>query len=444
VLKSVIGIKTGDTVKFTATGGGGGTVYKKITAIDESAKKISWSGSFSAGPTLAIDDVVSVPGFTVQVYYKSINGIETEVDTDLGKIICSSEPEVTEYYVENIFKSSKYVQITEASGSTLGDRLPANDAAVTYPTSGADGTAVATVEAQAYFLEKFKSLPVRWLANPETTSEDMQKDLIRYALSRDDTPIVIVNIASDRTKDQLKAIGNAFQRSDFYPGLIWANWLKVPDPFSNSVIAPYRSIPNVGHVMGLWIRTIGLYGVHVVPALNDIVLNGVSGVVGEQFLDDDDRTQIADCGVNLIQEKVGVGIKCANAYTLSTATEYLFGNIILMRNYIKISCQDSLADSENTPNSLNRIKSDKMRIVTWLYKLWDKGSTGNGTAGETFGQVKNADGKDSGPDDHFLVIADNTNNPQEKINLGERNFNIYHTAPAPAGSIVIGVGVYMK
>jgi len=444
---SVIGIFVGDIIKVVLTGGAGATVYHKITAIDESANTVTWTDAQldpAGTSTLALDDVVTVPGFTVKTYYKTINGVESEVDTELGKIICSSESEVSDYYVENVFQSSKWIQITEQSASSLEGRFPANDSSVTYLTNGADGTAVATVEAQAYFLANFNDDPIRMLANCETTDTDMQKALITYSLARNDNPIVILNIASDRTKAQLKTLGNLYQRSDFSPGIIVANWLKVTDPFSNSTIAPPRNVPNVGHVMGAWVRTIGLLGIHFIPATNQTILNGISGVVGDQFLNDTDRTEIAEAGVNLIQEKTGTGIKIANFFTTSTAAEYLFGNVIIMRNFIKVSAEDSLQPAENTPNTFNRITANKMAILIFLYNLWFRGSTGDVPEGETFGQGQNADGSATVPEDHFEVTASLADNPQNKIELGEQNIKVYHTAPAPAGSIVIGVGILLR
>lgn len=452
-LDSVIGIRVGDLILFKTGIGGADLVYKIVTAIDESAKTVTWSGDFEvsggSAETLAIDDDVVIPGFSVQVYYKSVSGVETEVETELGKIICSSESAVTDFYVENIFKSSKYIQITEQSASTLGDRLPADDTVATYPTTGADGTAVASVEAQAYFLNKFNDKPIRFLANPETTDEAMQKALITYSLDtatrgQEDNPIVIINIPEDRTKSQLKTIGQSFQRSDFNPMVIVANWLEVSDPFANSAVAPNRNVPCVGHVMGAWIRCIGLLGVHFIPATNATVLNGILAVVGDQFLNDRDRTEIAETGVNLIQEITGVGIKIANLFTGSTETAYLFGNGILMRNFIKVSAEDSLSSTENTPNSLARISSGKMALLTFLYQLWNRGSTGSVPIGETFGQGQNDDGTPTVAEDHFEVNSDITVNPQSKINLGERTYEVYFSYPSPAGSIQIGVGVLLR
>lgn len=447
VLDSVIGIYVGDLILFQ-TNAGVSPVYKIVTGVDESTNSVTWSGNFEvsggSAETLTTNDVVSIPGFRIQTYYKSINGVETEVDIELGKKICSSESAVTDFYVENIFASSKWIKITEDSASSLGERLPANDASITYLASGADGTAVSTEEAQTAFITNFDDDPIRFLANPEVTTEALQKALITYSLARDDNPIVIVNIAENRTKTQLQAIGYSYQSTAFRPAVTVANWLKVTDPFSNSAIAPPRTVPNVGHVMGAWVNCIGTLGIHYIPATNATILNGVLGVVGDQFLDDDDRTDIAEAGVNLIQDKKGVGIKIANLFTNSTDEAYLFGNGILMRNFIKISSEDSLAGSENEPNALNRISANKMALLIFLNNLWTRGSTGSVPTGETFGQSFNDDGTPTTREDHYQVIADLSNNPQSKINIGERNIYVYFTYPAPTGSIEIGVGILLR
>lgn len=445
---SVIGIFVGDIIKIVLTGGVGATVYHKVTEINESANTITWTDAQldpAGTSTLAVDDVVTVPGFTIQTYYKSISGVVTEVDVELGKKICSSESAVTDFFVENIFASSKWIDVTVTSISTLANRFPADDAGVIgYCASGAEGTAVATAEAVNAFLPNFDDDPIRMLCCPEFTTVALQKAIITYCAARDDTPIVIVNIAEDQTKAELTAIGNGYQVSDFSPAVIVANWLKVSDPFANSVIAPYRTIPNVGHVMGAWIRTIGFQGIHFIPATNRTIIQGVEDVVGDQFLDDDDRTDILENGVNLIQNRSGIGVKIANLNTVSTDIAYLFGNIILMRNYIKISAEDSLSDDENTPNTFSRITAGKMAILNFLYNLWTRGSTGRVPEGETFGQGFNADGSATVAEDHFEVKADITNNPQANINAGERTYDVYFSGPSPAGSIFIGVGILVR
>lgn len=449
ILDSVIGIVVGDIILFK-TNAGASPVYKVVIAVNESAKSVSWSGNFEvsggSAETLAIDDEVVIEGFTVQTFRESTTGIVTEVNADLGTQICSTESAVTDFYVENIHASNTWLKITEASASTLGERLPVENATVIYLAGGDNGTTVNTAAGARNFYENLNDVDVRFLANPESTNESIQKELEIYSKARtkNDNPIVITVITEDRTKSQLETIGNSYQRSDEVDMIIPANWLKVADPFTISANAPLRTVPNCGHVMGAWVRTIATFGIHYIPATNEILILGAEGVVGDQFLNNRDRTDIAENGINLIQEKVGIGIKLANCRTPSTDTAYSFGNGILMRNFIKVSSVDSLDGSENTPNTIARLRNDKMAILTFLYKLWKSGSTGDVPEGETFGQTQEDDGTDSTAEDHFTVSIDPIKNSKANLQAGERTYDTYFTYPAPAESIQIGVGILLR
>lgn len=447
-LDSVIGFKVGDIVRFIATAGTPGTVYKVLTAVDETAKTVTWTGDFESAPAAAeqldVDDVVNIPGFTLQTFRKDINGVETEVDIELGKVVCTMESVVTDFYAPNVFASSKWLVVTDlASASTLGDRLFATDTNPVYLTSGADGTAPTVAADWANSLNLFDALPVRFLANPESTVAAIQSAGEAYAFARDDNPKWIFTIAEDRTKAQLITIGNNLQRSNEVDGVICANWLKVSDPFATSSIAPARTVPNVGHVMGSWVRAVGIYGVHFVPAIKQNPMFGVVGVTGAELLDDADRTDVAEAGINMIQDLDGIGVTIRNFFTPSTDLAFQFANGILMRDFIKVSAVDSLSLSENTPNSINRIREDKMAILQFLYRLWANGSTGNVAEGESFGRTQDVDGSESVPETHFEVKADLVNNPQSSINAGQRNLDVFFTYPSPAGSIKIGVGILL-
>jgi phage tail sheath protein FI len=164
-------------------------------------------------------------------------------------------------------------------------------------------------------------------------------------------------------------------------------------------------------------------------------------VVGYQALDDEERTELADAGINMIQETSN-GIYVRNWFTPSTDTMYLFGNGILMRDYIQVSIVDSLKLTENEPNSYNKIQGSRSIIVTFFEKLWKYGSTGKAPEGETFGQTFDPETNEaSNKKQHFKIQADFINNPQANISVGERNYDTWFTYPSPAGSIKIGVGL---
>jgi hypothetical protein len=444
---SVAGMVVGDIIKVVSTGGGGATVYKKITAIDETLGKVSFVGAFDGAAFPQANDVVTIPGFQLQLYRKSINGIEAKVEEGLGKIWCTMEDEVTDFFVENVFNQSSWIKCTDLdSAGALGTTFPADVTSVTYLTSGADGTAPTTAAHYSQDLLALDDLPVRFIANPESTTEAVQKAIETYSRARilGDYPKVIYNIAEDQTKTQLITIGNAFQRSDDVAGVIVGDWLEVTDPFATSINAPNRNIPNVGHVMGAWIRSIADLGIHFIPSTKATPLFGINDIVRETTFDMDEITEVAESGVNVIQFVDGSGFIIKNFFTPSTTQEFQFANGILMRDFIKVSAVDSLQTSENTPNSFNRILRDKDAILNFMLNLWFRGSTGNVVEGETFGQSLNTDGSPTVWTDHFEVQADLINNPQSSINAGERNLDIWFTYPAPAGSIKIGVGLLLR
>lgn len=438
---SVAGVRVGDIVRFTHTGPV--YVYKKITDIDETLGRLTFATQFGSA-AFVDNDVAEVLGFRLRVYEKSTKGVVKEVDTDLGQIYCTMEPEVTDYYVVNVFKNSLYVVVTDSGVSPVAvqEAFPAALASVTYLTAGADGTAPTTNAHWSYHNESaFATYPIRLIANCETTLDTVNKSLEVMCKARtSDSPIVIGNIPSNQTKAQLQTVGASYQRSDDVLMVNTAHWLQITDPFVSSSIAPLHNVPNVGAVMGAWLRTIGTLGIHFVPAVKQISLYGVEGIYGTQFPDDYDRTDLAEYGMNCIEYLSGSGYVIRNWFTPSTTIEYWFGNGLLMRNYIKVSCVDSLQDTENTPNSFTRIKEDRMAIIMFARRLWDSGSTGTVSTGETFGITENTDGSFTTFEDHFICQADIINNPQSSINAGQRNFLIHFSYPTPAGSIEISCG----
>lgn len=446
VLDSVAGIKVGDVMKFVLTSGGTATVYKKILTVTESTRTVTWSGVLHATVGAADGDVANVLGFQLKTFRKDTTGIVNEVETQLGQVWCTMEPEVADFYAPNVHSTNKWLVVEDLAVVEASPEMtfPATVATTSYLTSGADGTSPSTAAHWSRDIAKMATDPIRFIANPETTDETIQKSLETAMQARSDKPKVIFNVASNQTKTQLIDIGHRFQRSDDVLGVICGHWLQVTDPFTVSPVAPPREIPNVGHIMGAWVRVIGAKGIHYVPAVKDNPLLGITGVVGDQFLDDNDRTDLAEAGVNCIQFVSGYGFVIRNFFTPSTKIEFRFANGILMREYIKVSAVDSLQSSENTPNSFARIKEDKMAIQSFMYRLWAVGSTGNVPTGETLGQIITADGGATTAEEHFEVKADAVNNPSSSVVAGERNLDVWFSYPAPAGSIKIGVGILLK
>lgn len=445
ILTSIAGVIVGDIMKFVATGTGGATVYKKITSVDYATGKVNFTGAFHGTANAVSTDVCTVMGFRIRTWRKSYNGTVNEVDADLGAIYCTMASDVSDYYFVNIFSQSKWLCVTDLlSASAVGLNFPADVSSVTYLASGADGTAPSTYLHYGINNATFDNLPIRFLANCETTVKATQDSLETYCRARWDMPKVIYNVASSQTKSQLITLGNSYQRADDVLGIIQEKWYKVADPFSTSAYAQPRNVPSVGHAMGVWIRAIGTLGIHWSAATVNTPVYGIVGVVGTEFSDAGDRTDLAEAGINTTVYESGSGYIIKTFYTPSTTKEYMFAHGILMREYIKVSVREAQLITLNEPNNFARIQSAADAISNFYLRLWDVGSTGNTPEGETFGQSINSDGTKTQFKDHVYVQADLINNPQTSIDLGNRNLDSWFTYPAAAASIKIGVGLMLR
>ena len=443
VLQSVVGIRVGDVLVLSKTG------YSEshfVATVDEGTKTVTWTDADYAGTGVEADFTASVLGLKIHTWRKSTKGVVTEVDVSLGKKWVTLNSADQERYISTVFKQSNYLIVTVLSpAATTADKTyPAAVSTVAFLASGADGTLPVSAANWTTVYGLWDNLPVRFLANPETATAANQAALETYCIGREDNPIAILNGAMDLDKEGAVSAGQGFQRSDEVDGVYVHNWLKVSDPFATSVTAPYRQVPSVGHTMGAAIEAIQTLGIHAITARKTRALVGAMDVVGYQALDDYDRTDLAEAGVNVLQNIQGRGIVIRNWFTPSTAPEFRFGNVIAMRNYIKISGVDSLQDSENTPNDIAHVREDKSAMQLFMHRLWLYGSNKNIPEGETFGQYEKSDGTTSSEEEAYEIVADATNNPVASLQAGERNIDIWFMFPAPAGSIKVGVGVIYK
>lgn len=444
-LASVVGCKVGDIFKLSKTGY---AEYHFITAVDESAKTVTWTDADYAGTGAAEDYTGAVMGFQIKTYRKDVKGVVSEVDTTLGKKWMTFNSNDPDKYVETVLEASsrlKGVKLTPGTDPTAAEALPADVTTVTYLAGGTDGTQPASVSDWNTVYALLDNKPVRMVANVETSNASYQSALESYCNNREDNPIAFLVGQYDlSTKALVIAAGQGFQRSDEVDGVFVHNWIGISDPFSSSASAPKRAIPAAGHLMGEWIASIATYGIHSSPARRVLSIKGASEVYGYQALDDDDRTDLADAGVNVLQLISGRGIVLRNLFTSSTAPEFRNATAVIQRNFYKVSIVDSLQESENTPNDIGHVREDRMAVIQFMHRQWKYGSTGSVKEGETFGQYENEDGTTSTEDDAYEVIADASNNSVVTLQAGERNIDMWFMSPTPAGSIRVGVGLLYK
>lgn len=443
-VNSCAGLHVGDMVRTHYIGDAtGDDTYTTVVAISESTKTVTVADAVTMADTG--DYVLQGMGFRLKVYRKSLTGVVSQVDNTLGDIWCTLNTDDPDHYVSQVFEQSSYVKVQVNTTATVAkDKLPTS-ATLSYLAGGTSGTMPSNVATWKPYFNAFDTLPVRLLALCETAQDQVQSALEQYCRGRDDNPIaVLVAQYGLHTKQSMVNVGNFFQRSDEVDALLIGNWLGVPNPFSTSPVAPDREVPCVGHIMGEWIYSIEQNGIHSSPARKNCALSGVNSVIGYTADKGEDRTDLADAGVNVIQKMKGKGFILRNAFTPSTAKEFRYANATIQRNFIKISCVDSLEDSENTPNTIGNVREDRMAVLQFMNKLWRSGSNGSTKEGETFGQYEKDDGTLSTTEDAFEVIADASNNSVATLQAGERNIDIWFMFPAPAGSIRVGCGLIYK
>lgn len=447
VLESVVGVKVGDVCKISKTGY---AEYHYVTAVDESAKTVTWADTDYAGTGVNTDFTFDVVALQIKTYRKDTKGVVSEVAKDIGALWCTFNANDSNKYIENVFAANSWLFADKLSptGSPTADKVfPADVTTVTYLASGADGTEPATESAWTTLYHYFDNLPVRFLANVETSVTAYQLALESYAQNRTtkDNPVVFfVGQYGLSTKAAVIASGQLYQRSNEVDAIYVHNWYGVADPFAASPTAPRRAVPNGGHLMGWYIAGIATYGIHAIPARKGFPVKGVFDVYGYTADDDQDRTDCANAGADVTQNISGYGIIVRNLFTASSDTVYRYANALLMRNYIKVSGVDSLQESENTPNDIGHVREDRSAMVNFMHRLWVRGSNGNVKLGETFGQFENADGSTSKETDAYEVIADASNNSVGTLQAGERNIDTYFSFPAPCGSLKVGVGLVYR
>lgn len=430
-VNGAVAFEVGDIVSIS-----GGVEYNKIASKDETEGTITMESAFTGTYASGID--IKTVNFDLLVYQKSDVGVESLKETFSNLSIGDS---VSTYYADVlngvIGPGSKNVMVALNSPAPTGAYnllMPAETAAVTYLTNGADGTSPVTQD-WIDLLQDFNNKPCRFIFCPESTAEALNKEGFTYGKTRGDR-IYLANWPKDQTYEELVVLGGKYgQSSDVY-GMINAQWIKVSDPIGLGV-DPTKEIPNVGHAVGYIIYRLVKYGYQRVPAGIQEVIDGVLGIVGDQIDDDVERTVLADFGVNMIQYISGVGVVLRNARMPSTNRAYKWFNQIFMRMVYKKSFEESFKVLENDESGEELLRRITEGIRSFMYSDY----LGNSRTGGKCAFLKYGDLKF---EDVVRIECDASNNDLDAVLNGEVTGSVYFTPPPPAESIEIGVGINLE
>jgi phage tail sheath protein FI len=401
------------------------SAFAKLLTINPVTNNVTWGPAVANIATFdALKIQVSRVTFNLTIAYGS-NDKEHVVETWNG---LSMEKDVGNYAVNVLndpISGSKYVNATDLnSASGVGANIPAAVATFTPLTGGRDGIPTPTdfIGDQAAHTGFF-AFDVRdvQLVGCERTDPAITTAALAYCAGRGDCMFVGSVPQGFVGAGQAIAYGQAFQGKKVF-GALYGPWIVVPDPIGAGS-NPIKTLPPVGHVMGVYSRIETTRNIWKAPAGDEANLLGVLDV--EYRLSDTEHTALVKEGsVNGIRAVPRSGIIVDASRTLSTDTRWLYVNVRLLFNFVKSSLKNGLRWVRQEPNRDTLWDAIRIQTVTpFLMGLWRQGAFGTGT-----------------PEQVFTVIVDASNNPPDQVDQGSLKVEVYFYPSKPAETIIIIVG----
>jgi phage tail sheath protein FI len=326
--------------------------------------------------------------------------------------------------LNDVITGSRYVAATDqGSASGVGANVPAVSAFRRF-SPGRDGTPTPNEfigdQAKHTGFYAFDAADVQLVAC-ERTDPSITTAALAYCAGRGDCVFVGAVPQGFVAAGQAIAYGQAFQGKKVY-GALYGPWVMVSDPIGvgNN---PMKTLPPVGHVMGVYARVETTRGIWKAPAGDEANLLGVLDV--EYQLSDIEHTALVKQGsINGIRAIPRAGVIVDASRTLSTDTRWLYVNVRLLFNFVKSSLKNGLRWVRQEPNRDMLWDAIKIQTVTpFLMGLWRQGAFGTGTPAQV-----------------FTVICDASNNPPDQVDQGNLKVEVYFYPSKPAETIIIIVG----
>ncbi len=443
VLASVKGVAVGTVLRFPTAGA---PTFRKVTTIDTTASRVSWTGGL--GAAVAAGAAVVSAEFRLVVRLRDPATGAFPVVEDWGGL--SMQPGAPGYAVDRVghpATGSGFVTVTDLDlGVHPGVNLPAvasglacRGGTATAPTapdltgSAAAGTGLHALDTSAVQLLAVPDAHTLTADGPRTVA----LAALDYCAARGDCTYVgappdrghtrLVRSPADYTETvahyvaAVEDYAAGLQGSNVY-GALYAPWILVPDPVGSGP-NPVRPMPPDGHVLGVYARTEAERGIFKAPAGDAALVRGSVAVAAA--LSDAEHTELVRVAhVNGVRAMAGRGIVVAASRTLSTDVRWQFVNVRLLFNMVKATLRDGLRFVRQEPHTPALRRSVTTNVVTpFLLGLWRQGAFGSDP-----------------PAAVFSVKCDEENNPPAQVDLGNFRLEVYFYAARPTETVQIVVG----
>jgi phage tail sheath protein FI len=421
-LASLAPFAVGDALQLTD---GTNTALVKLMTINPTNNAVTWAP--------AVANIATFNAMNLRVSRVTFNLTIAQGGTTASNVVetwaaLSMEHDAGNYAVSIIndpVTGSRYVTAIDLmSSSGVGANVPAATSGFSPFTLGRDGTPTANNfigdQASHTGFFAFDTFDVQ-LVTCERTDPAIVTAALGYCAERGDCMYVGSVPQGFVAAGQAIAYGQAFQAAKVY-GALYGPWISVSDPIGTGN-NPMKTLPPVGHILGVYARTDATRGIWKAPAGDQANLLGALDV--EYRLSDTEHTNLVKQGsVNGIRAVTGSGIVIDASRTLSTDTRWLYVNVRLLFNYVKSSMKTGLRWVRQEPNRDTLWDAIRIQTVTpFLLGLWSRGAFGAGTAAQT-----------------FTVICGASNNPPDQVDQGNLTVEIYFYPSKPAETIIIIIG----
>ena len=275
--------------------------------------------------------------------------------------------------------------------------------------SGSDGTALVDAD-YVKALSMIDTLEdVTFVAIPGQTSSTVNEAILDYCDAHGLFPIIDMPMSStaDVTKTYRKKI-------KAWTGALTHPWGKVLDPLTN---AP-KAVPNAGHIMGVYARTVENYGIHKAPAGVDATVRGF--IEMEYQLTPAEISTLNPLGVICVTSRPNTGIVIWGARSLNstdTTMRYVSDGILNLNIKRFLHTETQFAVFE--PNDETLWTRVEATCKAYLEALRTSGAL-KGTAEQA-----------------YFVTVNSTNNTEESIANGELNIEIGYAPVKPAEFVIV-------